>query len=419
MVHHTLPSQRLRLLRQLLKRQRLWPYYRLIALVVTGNIAIAILLAPAGISSAAMLTLTLANICLAVLIREQHLINALFRLALAVPRHWPLAARWAAAKVYHLGGIHVGAAIGGTAWLIAAALQGQPSAVNGVLVWAIAVIVIAMSIAAAPPLRERHHDWFERLHRFGGWLAITFLWVQQALARTSPQSFDYHRLLQLALTAAITIIVALPWLRLRRVPITVERVSAHAAVVTLQAELRAFPGSWMPVARHPLGQWHSFAHLPGHPHFRMVVSRAGDWTSEFIHDPPSHLWIRGIPTAGVAGVGPAFSNVVYFATGSGIGPILPHLLARLTPLRLVWITRDPRATYGDKLVDEVLDAAPGAIIWDTTTSGKPSIVELAREVIADSGAEAVICISNRPLTFSLVLSLEREGIPAMGALWDS
>ena len=35
------------------------------------------------------------------------------------------------------------------------------------------------------------------------------------------------------------------------------------------------------------------------------------------------------------------------------------------------------------------------------------------------GAEAVICISNKKLTWQVVHGLERRGIPAFGAIWDS
>jgi hypothetical protein len=48
-----------------------------------------------------------------------------------------------------------------------------------------------------------------------------------------------------------------------------------------------------------LGEWHSFATVttPGRPGYRLLISRAGDWTGQLIDDPPSHLWVRGIPTA--------------------------------------------------------------------------------------------------------------------------
>jgi len=114
-----------------------------------------------------------------------------------------------------------------------------------------------------------------------------------------------------------------------------------------------------------------------------------------------------------------FKSVVYVATGSGIGPVMPHLLAARLPIQLIWSTRSPRKTYGDEWVDEILRAQPGALIWDTDERGKPDLVQLAYGAVQASGAEAVICIANQRLTQQVVQELEARGIPAYGAIWDS
>jgi len=85
----------------------------------------------------------------------------------------------------------------------------------------------------------------------------------------------------------------------------------------------------------------------------------------------------------------------------------------------VWSTRDPRATYGDDLVDEVQAAQPDAVIWDTTERGKPDLVQLAYDTCRDFDAEAVYVVSNKPMTLRLVHAMERRGIPAVGPIWDS
>jgi hypothetical protein len=151
----------------------------------------------------------------------------------------------------------------------------------------------------------------------------------------------------------------------------------------------------------------------------MLVSRAGDWTGSFIDDPPAHVWVRGIPATGVANVRRLFNKVVFVVTGSGIGPALSHLLADELPTKLLWITRDPCRTYGDEFLDEVRAAQPDALIWDTDCRGKPDVLTLAHHVYTDVGAEAVICISNRTLTWAIVHGLEQRGIPAFGPIWDS
>ena len=121
---------------------------------------------------------------------------------------------------------------------------------------------------------------------------------------------------------------------------------------------------------------------PDQPGYRLLISRAGDWTGRFIDDPPTHVWVRGVPVAApMAKVATLYERVVYVVTGSGIGPCLGQILANRVPARLVWSTRDPRRTYGDALVDEVEAAQPDAVIWDTTKHGKPDLLKLALDVV--------------------------------------
>ena len=175
------------------------------------------------------------------------------------------------------------------------------------------------------------------------------------------------------------------------------------------------------MSRSPLLEWHSFANVPSPDEdgFRLTISRAGDWTGQFIDDCPNHVWVKGIPTAGVGNIDKLFRRVVWVATGSGIGPTLPHLLAHQVPAHLVWATRDPWATYGSGLVNEILAVQPQATIWDTQADGKPDMVKLAYQAVKAFDAEAVICISNKKLTWQVVEGMERIGIPAYGAIWDS
>ena len=106
------------------------------------------------------------------------------------------------------------------------------------------------------------------------------------------------------------------------------------------------------------------------------------------------------------------------ATGSGVGPCVPHLLSGKVPSKLVWSTRNPRKTYGN-LVDEILSVQPDAVIWDTDNNGRPDLVKLAYQAYNDFDAEAVIVISNKKLTWQVVYGMESRGIPAYGAIWDS
>jgi hypothetical protein len=408
--------------RRALKHPRLMPYHRLIVGVLLINVA---LLASHlddwrihdGSALAGMAPLMLVNFAAAVLIRQQTVLNVLFGLAGRGSRTWPLGLRWGVSKVHHVGGIHAGAALAGTGWLAAFATVATMTPADTTtlaLAWSVVALLVLVCACAAPPVRARAHNVFETSHRFAGWTSIAVFWALM-LHLAAPAW-------QLGVLALLTASIASPWMRLRRVPIRVERPSSHAAIVHLDYGVTPAFASAVGISRSPLCEWHAFATVstPGRPGYRLLISRAGDWTGRFIDDPPSHVWVRGIPvSAPMAKVALLYERVVYVVTGSGIGPALGQILAARVPARLVWSTRDPRATYGDALVDEVEAAQPDAVIWDTTRHGKPDLARLALQTYREMRAEAVFVVSNKPATLRLVHTFERRGIPAFGPIWDS
>ena len=408
-------------------------YHRLIALVVLVNGALlARHLARGdwhvadGTALSGLADLIVVNFAIAVLIRQQHVLNAIFAVAGRGSRRWPLRLRWMVSKINHIGGLHVGAALAGTAWLCAftvvavIARASRPAAVDlttFVLAMSLVTVLIVVVLGALPPVRARVHNVFELTHRFGGWTSAGLFW-----ALTVHLMHGDLGGWQIWLLGLITASIIWPWLRLRRVPVTVERPSSHAAIVHLDYGVTPAHVSAVGISRSPLREWHAFATVstPGLSGYRLLVSRAGDWTSRFIDDPPSHLWVRGVPTrAPIPAIEVMYRRVVYVATGSGIGPMLGQILNPRVPTRLVWSTRSPRATYGDALVDEVLAAHPDAVIWDTTERGKPDLLRMAHDVCRDFAAEAVQVVSNKAATWSLVHGMERLGVPAFGPIWDS
>ena len=112
-------------------------------------------------------------------------------------------------------------------------------------------------------------------------------------------------------------------------------------------------------------EWHSFAAIaePGKKAFSVVVSRAGDWTIKMISNPPTEIWKRGIPTYGVMHIAKMFNRIVLVATGSGIGPCAPAIFRREVAIRLLWTAPNVRETFGDKLVEQIVDANPEAVIY--------------------------------------------------------
>jgi hypothetical protein len=425
-----------------MKRRALMHYNRLIAAVLGVNAVAGTYGLTAGgwwggdrIDLATPALLAQANLLVAIVPRQQYVVNLVGWLATRPSTRWPLRVRWLLGKYYHLGGLHVGGALAGTLWYLVfvgsmtlEAARGAPEVrvANIVLSYLVVTLFVVMVTMALPRFRRLGHDRFEVTHRFCAWAALALVWANTVLfvASRSPA-----RALPIAVLTAPTVWMLLvtslcavwPWLLLRRVAVTVGHPSGHAALVSLDHGRPPAIGTTRAISRRPFVGWHQFANVPaatGTTGYRMVISRAGDWTGAFIDDPPSHVWVRGLPTVGVANVRRLFTKVVYVVTGSGIGPALGHLLAD-EPSRLVWVTRDPERTYGADLVAEVRAAQPDAEIWDTDQLGKPDVLALAYRTYVESGADAVICISNRTVTWQVVTGLERRGIPAFGPIWDS
>ena len=115
-----------RLMQRVFKHPRLRHYNRLIALVMAVNVAVLWYGLARGawwsgkspqLTSIALVAVT--NFGLAIILRQQYVINFLCWLGTLPPTSWPLRLRWMFGKYYHFGGLHVGAAIAGTLWYAA------------------------------------------------------------------------------------------------------------------------------------------------------------------------------------------------------------------------------------------------------------------------------------------------------------
>ncbi|OBZ71566.1 Bacitracin synthase 3 [Grifola frondosa] len=290
----------------------------------------------------------------------------------------------------------------------------------------ILMLLIGIVLFAYPKARTSHHDAFERTHRFLGWTATALVWCQVVLLtndyRLIGQSLGQALVRSPAfwLVAVMTSSIILPWLRLRKVPVRAEVLSNHAVRLYFDY-VTTKPGHFTRISDNPLFEWHGFATIPepGKPGYSLVVSKAGDWTTHQINNPPTHLWVRGVPCYGVLRITSLFRRVVFVATGSGIGPCAPCIFEQRVPIRLLWTSPNVRQTFGDKFVDSILEASPGAVVYDTRVHGKPDMVKLTYRLVREFQAEAVCIISNQKLTQKVVYGMMSRGIPAFGAIWDS
>ncbi|WZH46794.1 Non-ribosomal peptide synthetase [Fusarium acuminatum] len=418
-------------------------YRKLFGFIFIVNLAVLIILLWASRdnnffpSPSHLATAVASNLLCAVLIRQEYVVNAIFFVCSRVPTSFPLSIRRHFARVYHNGGVHSGCAISATTWWAMYSVsvsrdfllaEDQPAikCVVLALTYVILVLLIFILVMAYPTIRMKMHDQFEWAHRFIGWFSVALVWahvvVSTAASTTGPLGPALGKSPTIYLLSLITLSIALPWARLRRVNVVPEPLSSHA--VRLHFDF-CTPGpctsKGVRITDRPMIEWHAFAAIPeaNGKGFSIIVSKAGDWTKRIIEKPPTSIWTRGTPASGVLAIAPLFKKVVLVATGSGIGPCMPVIMERRVPCHVVWSTKNPLKTYGQGILDTITACDSEAIIWDTDKKGRPDMVKLAYQAYKESGAECVCIISNRSTTAKVVYQLEARGIPAYGPILDS
>ncbi|KAG9232223.1 hypothetical protein BJ875DRAFT_497659 [Amylocarpus encephaloides] len=442
-------------------RHRIFSLYRrFFSLVFIANIStlIVILTSPQIRRLEYIATAIASNLTASVLFRQEHVVNLLFWLACSVPVSAPLWIRRQCAKVYHIGGLHSGFAVASVIWLVAFTVvatieRASPAVLT--ITYMLDCLLLAICALAHPTFRAKSHDHFELTHRFAGWTSLALFWVQTILSANDARIASHQTLSYVLLRTpgvwlltVATFSVALPWLKLRKVPVTSEVLSSHAVRLHFNYTT-PIVGTAVRISDRPLLEWHAFATIskPAFPSlstsnefsrndgkgFSLLVSNAGDWTKHQIETAPRSLYIRGVPACGVLRIAPLFKSIVLVATGSGIGPCLPVIyrsaLTFLTrnspnaprhiPLRIFWSTPNPLATFGQEIQDAIYAADPKAVIHDTRTMGRPDMVRVSWRLLIESGAEAVCVIANKKLTQRVVYGVESRGRCAYGAIFDS
>lgn len=354
-------------------------YQRLFLFVFFSNlVAFVILFGKVDLCSQRMLswlaTASAANIMIAVAMRQQYVINALFKTCWLIPRSAPLRLRRMAAKCYEFGGVHSGAAVSSTVWFLAftsilmkRACEDENRARYGpvlALAWILLLLLISICVFAIPQFRMLSHNTFEFVHRFAGWSSLALFWVELILFATfSVESTTSVGPLLIREPAFWCLIVTTgfiiwPWLLLRKLSVRAEYLSERA--VRLHFTGYTVPSfSGIALSTSPLLEWHSFACMATPPDGGSVlISNSGDWTRgeptnkliiiihklthlDTVYSPKPYYWVRGIPVTGVLNMAQVFDKVVIVTTGSGIGPVLSYLIGdkRKGKCRLIWSGR--------------------------------------------------------------------------------
>ncbi|KAF2279618.1 uncharacterized protein EI97DRAFT_181710 [Westerdykella ornata] len=408
------------------------------------------------------LTAVSVNIFFALLIRQEIVLNLFYDILSRVPPTAPFLLRKHLANFHHFGGMHAACAVSALVWYIVYLCLQTQSLLASITTrrtplrivdisasYIVLVLLIATILTSLPQVRRTHHDVFERVHRFAGWATVLALWLHTIVVAADPDSDSppsasasaTARNPSLYLLALITILLILPWLRIRKVPVTPHTMSGRE--IRLSFPYNDMPStSTMRFSLSPLTEWHAFTTIPGDPtststtnsnndaskESSILVAAQGDWTRSLLASPPTHVWLRDPPTRNFLSAVYMFDSVLLVATGAGIGPVV-SLLATLpssppasasaahqnaagianapapraenrhcitfgssarrhTPrlVKVLWIASHPHATYYSFIIHAIRRVDPDALILDSR-EGRPEIEDVVGRVVRREGIE--------------------------------
>ncbi|KAF5729157.1 hypothetical protein HS088_TW21G01315 [Tripterygium wilfordii] len=414
-------------------------YKRLFVVCLAVNIT-ALVLAATGNFPYARNKATLfsiANIFALTLCRSEAFLRIVFWLAVKVMgRSWiPLPIKTATTSLLQsLGGIHSSCGISSVAWLIYAlvlTLKNRKDTTPEIIAVASTILsLLCLSCLAAFPLvRHLHHNIFERTHRFAGWTSLGLVWAFVILTisydpKTKSYSHDIGSKLvkqqEFWFTLAITVLIIIPWVTVRRVPVKVSAPSGHASIIKFEGGVKS--GILGRISPSPFSEWHAFGIISdGKSEHMMLAGAVGDFTKSLVANPPSHLWVRQVHFAGLPYLVNMYDRVLLVATGSGICVFLSFLLQPSSAnVCVLWVAKGIEQNFG-KEIKEMMSGHPKdkVIVHDTAVLGRPNVSEMSVDAAKKWGAEVVVVTSNPEGSRDVVNSCKSAGIPAFGPIWDS
>ncbi|CAK8536350.1 unnamed protein product [Lathyrus sativus] len=332
-----------------------------------------------------------------------------------------------------VGGIHSSCGVSSIAWLVYSlilTIQNNDKTSPEILAvtFTILSLITLSSLAAFPLIRHLHHNAFERIHRFSGWLALILLWLFILLSISyEPSSKTYHLTISKMVkkqecwfTLAITILILIPWLSIKKVQVHVTAPSNHASIIKFEGGVK--PGLFGRISPSPLSEWHAFGIISdGKKDHMMLAGAVGDFTKSLVSSPPKHLWIRSVHFAGLPYLVNLYQKVLLVATGSGICVFLSFLLQKnKADVYLIWVAKDIEMNFGNEIKELVGKySKEKVIVHDTAVSGRPNVAEISVNAAINWNVEVVIVTSNPEGSRNVVKACSKAKIPAFGPIWDS
>jgi len=369
------------------------------------------------------------NILVGVLVRNELLLNVLYRLAI----------RSCCFKFYinravqTIGGAHVICSIFAVVWLCvdigfnsSTTLFVYPF-VQGVTEAIILCMLVIMIVLALPPVRTYLHNVFEFSHRYVGWSLLALL-IVHVFTRNVPSGIgNIYKDPSLYMAFMLVVLVASPWFSTRLCSARIVFSTDRMVVIGLTGK-PSHSGSFIRVSLNGI-EWHAFAvvKITGQDpnEFFLAIASAGNWTNSLLarvkkNEAPKRMLVRKLTCPGFMFCLRSYERVICIGTGAGIAPILPCIVEKVCPyIFLVWVANSHEKNFGPAIWNTVQSLGPDNIYLHDTKVARPDIKRIIMDQVTRLNVQAVFIVSNDEFTVKVMNFCWSKGIPCYGATRDS
>ena len=327
-------------------------------------------------------------------------------------------------------------AISALGWLIVHFQYIEESNKNVVLI--LIFLLIFIMINALAIFRRRHHNTFENIHRYFGYISVVLLIVYY-FQQNLQLNLNLNEILlkpHFFLLIGIVLMLVSPWLGVKKVYPKLVHVGPHVVGISIPGEPTFGTYSRITLSNgyyHPFGD--SMINFNDMKNRTLYMTPAGDRTSKIIGAANENKFLLEKCTIkknrhkGFMYHHALYDNILIVVTGGGIAPIIPCLvLNKKTRINVLWIGRSQTKEFTSKLLtklkNKIKNQEINLHILDTTEKDLNKFknrhyMALALEAYTHYKPEAVFVMSNQKFTIDLVSGFRENNIKAYGATFDS
>lgn len=295
------------------------------------------------------------------------------------------------------------------------------------------IILTALAI-----FRRKHHNIFENIHRYLGYITILLL-IYYYFKINTILGLNIIEIISKPHFFLLVFIVAMlitPWIGVKKIYPKLIHVNENVIGIQLRGEPSFGTYSKITLANgqfHPFGD--SMYDFDDMRNRTLYITPAGDRTTKIINEANKDNFLLKECTikrdrfCGFMYQHSRYNNILIIVTGGGIAPIIPCLvLNKHTKMNLLWIGKSQTDVFGKKLIKnlkkKIENQDIGLHILDTTDEDlkrftNKNYVALAMKAYKHYNPEAVFIMSNQNLTIDMIHAFNEKGVRTYGATFDS